>query len=77
MILMKFLNPNVVKVILNQAGVTIYFSRAPIAYLAIPCVQVCVNYFKKRSHCAILVLRLSRWLFARLRPNERIAFGKH
>lgn len=28
----EFLNPNVVKVILNQAGQAIYFSRAPIAY---------------------------------------------
>ena len=28
----EFLNPNVVKVILNQAGHAIYFSRAPIAY---------------------------------------------
>ena len=28
----EFLNPNVVKVILNQAGHAIYFGRAPIAY---------------------------------------------
>ena len=28
----EFLNPNVVKVILNQAGQAIYFGRAPIAY---------------------------------------------
>ncbi len=28
----EFLNPNVVKVVLNKAGEAIYFSRAPIAY---------------------------------------------
>ena len=28
----EFLNPNVVKVVVNKAGEAIYFSRAPIAY---------------------------------------------